>query len=202
MDGTATEPQCSLLWRARLSYLGAVRGAVRGESVQQAQTALGVGVGQLAAGRVPGQAADSEALLMLLPAAGTTHTPQPTDSNPPASHQPAHEVLPFHAGLAAHVPHGHQTADGACRQEAAAGRPGHNVDGLQRQRPAGHNLHCAGFTHGLCFSFWIDFGISKNGCQAYNLSHFDTEYICHSHYCVYVQNKSLSEQRTPFVKKT
>lgn len=69
-----------LLWMA---YLGAVCGARGGDAVQQAQATLRVCVGKLSARWVPGQAAHREALLMLLPAAGTTRRRQATDSDPP-----------------------------------------------------------------------------------------------------------------------
>lgn len=52
-------------FRAYLAGVGA-RGA---DPVQQAQPTLGVGVGHLAARRVPGQTANREAFLVLLPAA-------------------------------------------------------------------------------------------------------------------------------------
>lgn len=62
----------SILWVLWCVYLAGV-GVGGAESVQQAQATLRVCVGDLAPGRMPGQAADCEAFLVLLPAAQMRH---------------------------------------------------------------------------------------------------------------------------------
>ncbi|TNN39121.1 hypothetical protein EYF80_050716 [Liparis tanakae] len=70
------------------------------QALQQPQAALRVGVGQLAAPRAPGQAAHREALLVLLPAAGTTASAgRSLNASPDGRPRPADLYLSTHSWL-------------------------------------------------------------------------------------------------------